>query len=201
VKTRLSPALPAALAHDLYVALLADTLAAGEGCRARERTLWWAGDGAPPETPGWASRRQEGADLGARLAHAAAASWRGAGDRVVLAGTDAPALSAAHLDAAFAALESHDVALGPAGDGGYWAIGLARRAEALFEGIEWSTGRVLAQALERARALGASVAMLPRLDDLDTPADLARWIGALARGEPACGTHARAWLREVGLSR
>ena len=55
VKTRLSPALPAALACDLHRAMLADALEAARESGAEERTLYWAdapgpataADGAP----------------------------------------------------------------------------------------------------------------------------------------------------------
>src|SRR4029077_14050553 len=85
-----------------------------------------------------------------------------------------------------------DVALGPAEDGGYYLIAvrpgaLSRR---LFEGIAWSTERVLAQTLERCRELGLRVAMLPMAADVDTPDDLRRLAARLGEepegGCPAC---------------
>jgi glycosyltransferase A (GT-A) superfamily protein (DUF2064 family) len=80
--------------------------------------------------------------------------------------------------AAFAALrpgpQGHDVVLGPAEDGGYYLIGLKWRQPRLFEAIAWSTGRVLAQTLERADSFGLRVHLLPPWYDIDTAADLAR---------------------------
>ena len=46
--------------------------------------------------------------------------------------------------------------------------------------IAWSTGRVLAQTLERCGELGLSVELLPEAADVDTPADLARLAAELA---------------------
>ena len=201
MKTRLSPALPAPLASGLYAALLADTVAAAGAARADARTLWWASAGAEFAPPGFGPRFQAGADLGARLANTFSALLAEPDATAVVIGSDAPALTTAHIEAAFAALEEADVALGPAADGGYWGIGLKRAAPGLFRDIAWSTDRVLAQTRERAGANGLRVALLEPLADLDTPADLAALCGALARGDAACGPNARAVLAGLGLAR
>ena len=67
------------------------------------------------------------------------------------------------------------MAIGPALDGGYWLLALARPLDLLFEQMPWGTDQVLAQTLARLREAGASVAMLPPLADLDRPEDLQRW--------------------------
>ena len=95
-----------------------------------------------------------------------------AGAGVLLMGSDAPALSAAVLRAAAAALADADVVLVPALDGGYVLVGLRRPAPALFAGVAWSTGQVLAQTRQRAAAAGLRLVALPALADIDEPADL-----------------------------
>jgi glycosyltransferase A (GT-A) superfamily protein (DUF2064 family) len=65
--------------------------------------------------------------------------------------------------------------LGPAEDGGYWLLGLARPCDLLFADIAWGTDQVLPTTLARLHAAGADVAMLPMLADLDRPEDLDRW--------------------------
>ncbi|HEY2954109.1 MAG TPA: TIGR04282 family arsenosugar biosynthesis glycosyltransferase [Candidatus Eisenbacteria bacterium] len=186
VKTRLSPALPAALACDLHRAMLEDALALAGRATSGERLLYWADapaarDGfAPP--PGFGVRDQRGVDLGERLERAFGDLLKESGDRAVILGGDCPALEAPALDQAFDALERHDLVLGPAGDGGYYLVGLARKAPELFRGIEWSTPRVLDQTLARAGRAGLTVHRLGALDDLDTPADLVRWIALRAAG-------------------
>jgi rSAM/selenodomain-associated transferase 1 len=103
--------------------------------------------------------------------------------RAIVIGTDAPGLDAQYLREAAARLESHEAVLGPALDGGYALIGLRRPAAALFEGIAWSTARVLAQTRERLELLGLTHAELGMLADIDEPADLrhlpAAWRPAL----------------------
>lgn len=205
VKTRLSPALPAAHAAALYAALLADTLDAAMGSRAQAREVWWAdrddGRSAFALPAAFTPRQQPDGDLGARLAAASAALLATPGTRAVIIGSDAPALSSAHLDAAFAALDSHDVVLGPADDGGYWLIGLAKPAPPLFAAMAWSTPGVLAETRARAEREGLSVALLPAMADLDTPADLARLMASVAFGTPeACGPRMKSALARLGVS-
>src|SRR5262245_27743315 len=116
VKTRLQPALPERLALELYAASLADSLAALSACPAGERFVYWAG--APGTAPdSIAPRGQRGEDLGARLSAAFDELLEAPADRALIAGSDAPSLGARHLAGALAALERHDVVLGPALDG------------------------------------------------------------------------------------
>ena len=91
---------------------------------------------------------------------------------VLLIGSDAPALSAAVLRAAAAALADADAVVVPALDGGYVLIGLRRPAPTLFEGVAWSTGQVMAQTRQRAAAAGLRLVALPALADIDEPTDL-----------------------------
>lgn len=197
-KTRLSPALPPASAADLYAALLSDTLAAGDASGAEARTVWWADEPASAGAA-WSPAHQRGEGLGERLAHALAAELAHLGARVVLVGSDAPALTAAHLDEAFHALESHDLVLGPTVDGGYWSIGLRAPCPELFHDIPWSTREVLTRTLVRAHGAGLRVRTLATLDDLDTPQDVATLVGRLAGSEPACGPGLRAALAGLGF--
>uniref|UniRef100_A0A832MME6 Glycosyltransferase n=1 Tax=Eiseniibacteriota bacterium TaxID=2212470 RepID=A0A832MME6_UNCEI len=204
VKTRLSPALPAPLARDLYAALLHDALAALAAASAGERFIYWSeapsAGAAPVATPpGVRTRLQGGADLGARLAAAFDELLVAPGDRAAIVGADCPALRAAHLDGALARLADADVALGPAADGGYWLIALRRPAPALFRGVAWGSARVLAETLERASVAGLTVATLETLDDLDTPADLARLVARAAAGREAPPARLAQALRTMGL--
>lgn len=109
--------------------------------------------------------------LGDRMRRAMRAAPAGP---VVIIGADAPALRAGHIEAAFKALGSADAVVGPAADGGYWLIGLARRrrAPALFENVRWSGPDALADTLA---TLPPSflTAYLPVLRDIDEAEDLA----------------------------
>ncbi len=57
--------------------------------------------------------------------------------------------------------------LGPSSDGGYYLLGLKAAHRRMFEDIAWSTERVAAQTLERAREIGLEVHSLPVWYDVD----------------------------------
>jgi len=112
---------------------------------------------------------QRGSSLGDRMAHTVATS---APSPCVIIGSDTPDIDAQTIAAAFDALTSHDVVLGPACDGGYYLIGMLRPLPSLFANIDWSTDQVLAQTLHAIQISGVSAHLLPVLRDIDTVADL-----------------------------
>lgn len=200
VKTRLSPALPPDLACQLYAAMLEDTLEVVRLARADTRTVFWAEvpqEGRAPQGFFW--HAQKGADLGARMADAFDTLLVD-GAHAVVVGSDCPGLTPTLLEHALDALDRSDLVLGPASDGGYWLVGLARPAPQLFTGMEWSTATVFTETMARATGLGLSVETLPVRDDLDTPDDLARIVTAVALGhEDGVGPKLLAALRAMKL--
>jgi len=117
-------------------------------------------------------RTQAEGDLGARLDHAFAAAFDTGAQAVIIMGSDCPDLTAQVLTRAFDRLAHNDIVLGPAGDGGYYLIGLQRRTPELFADIPWGTDAVLDLTADRARQLGLQMAMLETLADVDRPEDL-----------------------------
>ena len=176
-KTRLIPALgaqgAAALAqrllqHALDQARLA-ALGAVELCCAPDARD--AGFAAWVHAPGVTLTDQGDGDLGHRMARAIE---RGLGThhRVLLFGTDAPALDANVLRAAATALETHDAVFVPALDGGYVLVGLRRPMPWLFDRMPWSTSEVMQRSRDRLAQAGVAHAELAPLADIDVPADL-----------------------------
>jgi rSAM/selenodomain-associated transferase 1 len=134
---------------------------------------------------------QGAGDLGARM-RGVFGRLLGAGARaVLLIGSDLPLIDAAALDQARRRLldDTGVVVLGPAVDGGYYLIGASRLPAALFEGIDWGTGGVLAATLARAEREGIRVALVSAAADVDTPDDLRRLLEA-PRGR---AVRTRAW--------
>ena len=121
------------------------------------------------------SRLDQGAgDLGRRMARAFRALPPGP---TIIIGSDIPELAPRHAAAAFRALGSHDVVLGPAGDGGYWLIGLKRTRPVpagLFEGVRWSSLHALADT-RASLPRHFSVALLETLEDVDDLESYRRW--------------------------
>jgi hypothetical protein len=119
---------------------------------------------------------QAGGDLGARMAATASAALA-VHARVLLIGSDCPALTARHLRAANQALLDEAAAvLVPAEDGGYVLLGLTHSDERLFEGIAWGSDTVLAHTRARLRGLGWRWHELETLWDVDRPEDYQRLI-------------------------
>lgn len=94
---------------------------------------------------------------------------------LLITGTDCPALTPEHLQQAADALQTHDAVLIPAEDGGYVLIGLRRALPSVFQRVDWSTPRVMAQTRQRLDQAGARWVELPVLWDVDDPQDWARW--------------------------
>jgi rSAM/selenodomain-associated transferase 1 len=135
-----------------------------EGMHSR---VWPPGPARAPQGPGDLGRRMT------RFLRAEAGTGIGSGP-VVVVGADLPELAPAHIAGAFRLLGRHEAVLGPATDGGYWLIGLARRRAVpprLLDGVRWSTRHALADTAGRLRAF--SVAFATTLRDVDTAADLA----------------------------
>ena len=175
VKTRLASGMGEARALEIYRHLIQLTYSALEVVPA---SIWTYFSDFIPETvntPIEKSFVQEGQDLGERMANAFARSFELGLDKVVLIGTDCPTLQSEHLNQAFEALTHSDLVLGPATDGGYYLIGMKRRADYLFEGINWSTAEVLSQTLAVVTAHGLHFTLLDELSDIDTQEDWERY--------------------------
>jgi uncharacterized protein len=112
---------------------------------------------------------QADTDLGVVLLAATQALLARGHDCAILINADSPTLPVSLPLAAIAALRASGdrVVLGPAIDGGYYLIGLKRAHGLLFEGIPWSTSRVLSRTVERAGALNLPVCLLPEWYDVD----------------------------------
>jgi len=91
--------------------------------------------------------------------------------RVILAATDSPQLLPRRVEEGFAALESHDVVVGPTLDGGYYLVGM-RRFHDIFPGTSMSKASTLVEMLDQARAQRLSVFQLDSEFDVDTEQDL-----------------------------
>ena len=175
VKTRLTPFLSAGRAADLHAAMV--RYIASRLGRTRALQLWVAGDCAADfftdcqKLANISLHTQPPGDLGERMRHIVDQGLRHSG-KVILVGSDAPGLDADFVNGAVEALEQVDAVLGPAEDGGYVLLGLARRCDRIFEGIPWGTELVLEQTLAALEEDGLSWKLLESLPDIDRPEDL-----------------------------
>jgi rSAM/selenodomain-associated transferase 1 len=102
--------------------------------------------------------------------------------RVIIIGTDAPDLQAPALQQAATALVTHGAVFAPAYDGGYVMVGLSHAMPSLFQGIAWSTSKVMAQTRKKLALLNEHYFELPAFFDVDEASDLrhlpAGWLAA-----------------------
>jgi uncharacterized protein len=124
--------------------------------------------------------------FGACLFHAAATLLDSGHEAVCLLNSDSPTLPTAYLTAAATVLAAPGdrIVLGPSTDGGYYLLGMKRPHRRLFENIDWSTERVTAQTLARARELGLAVCQLPTWYDVDDIDALRLLVGELLEERP-----------------
>jgi rSAM/selenodomain-associated transferase 1 len=113
--------------------------------------------------------KQEGADLGERMANVLGWGFLQGFQRIVIIGSDSPTLPASFIKEAFRMLRSEPVVLGPALDGGYYLIGMAPPIPNIFSHIKWGTHTVLSETKKRLNRFY----LLPYWYDVDTPKDLA----------------------------
>jgi uncharacterized protein len=165
VKTRLCPPLGPDEAAELAAAAIADTLAAAQGSGADRVVV--ALDGRPGDwiPPGIDIVDQGDGDLDVRLARA----WSHARGPFVQIGMDTPQIGAVDLAAAMAVLDGGgvDAVLGPAEDGGWWALGLRRPDPGLVLGIPTSRPDTGIRQRARIEAAGLLLRLLPVARDVD----------------------------------
>lgn len=172
VKTRLCPPCTPRQAAELAAASLADTLDAVRGTGGVCRRVL-ALDGRTPAPAGTVVLPQRGDGLGERIAAAFADATGGACGPVLQLGMDTPQAGPDLLELCLSTLDSGvDAVLGPAEDGGWWALGLHRPITDAFSGVPMSTARAGAVQQQRLTALGLRTALLPALRDIDGVADL-----------------------------
>jgi rSAM/selenodomain-associated transferase 1 len=204
-KTRLCPPFSAGQAAEFYRCLMLDTLALVSRLHMADHVLAYTPFGArslfedlAPDD--FALVPQRGADLGERLANALAHHFELGYRRVVVMNSDGPTLPLAYLEEAFAALDRADVTLGPGHDGGYYLIGMKTLHASLFQGIAWSTERVVPQTRDICRSEGLAMHELPLWYDVDVEADVSRLFSDAAR-DPALAPCALAFLEDHGWTR
>lgn len=119
---------------------------------------------------------QRGTDFADRLANAhAEVAARFPGAPVLQVGMDTPQVRPSLLAQALDQLEETDAVLGPATDGGWWALGLRRPADAhVLRTVPMSQPDTGARTAAALRDIGLRVDLLPEVSDVDTMADAVR---------------------------
>lgn len=192
VKTRLAREIGADAAASLYEAFLSDLAASLTAPEQWDAVLAHAEFDVGPYLratfrPPWDLLPQGEGSLGDRLARAVVRARMEGRRDVLIAGSDAPTLTAEDLSEGFAALEGEsDVVFAPAHDGGFSLVGMRGNVEpaAIFQaGVRWSSEHALADCRRSAEAKGYRVRLLSTVPDVDEVTDLGR-VEALFAADP-----------------
>jgi glycosyltransferase A (GT-A) superfamily protein (DUF2064 family) len=194
-KTRLAGSLPPEVAADMYRHFLLDTVeivrhvpdvASALVCPEGDRPdLLALGLGLPvieQDGPGLMHGLAFGIAQGLRLGHPS----------VALINADSPTLPPALIAEAFAALDGHDLVLGPTADGGYYLIAASLPCSALLCDQPYpDSATICRDTLARAQSLGLRTATVAPWFDIDLPSELAQLVRALHGLPPHVARHTR----------
>lgn len=169
VKTRLTPPFTSEEAAALAAAALDDTLASVSRFPADRLVLYFDGEQVPDAAHGFDVIEQPPGSLDERLAHL----FDVLEGPALLLGMDTPQVRLEHVAAALGDRTRVDAWLGPATDGGFWALAMREPDGSAIRGVPMSRDDTGRRQRERLEAAGLSVGLLDELTDVDTAATAA----------------------------
>ncbi len=174
VKTRLAATVGEEKALEIYMSLSIHTREITEDLPFAKSVFYTeevqSGDLWPDDV--YKKTVQAGSDLGERMYNAFVWGFEKGYDAVCIIGTDCYELTAAIIKDGFSALNSADVVIGPAADGGYYLLGMSAARRDVFINKKWSTETVFADTVKDLAADNSSYVQLPVLRDVDSEDDL-----------------------------
>ncbi len=114
--------------------------------------------------------QQKGEDLGIRMLNAFKDGFKAGYEKVMIIGSDLYDLTPNHINDAFSKLNTNDVVIGPAEDGGYYLLGMKNLQSAIFKNKKWGTATVRKDTLNDLHKV--SVHLLEELNDVDVFDDI-----------------------------
>ena len=172
VKTRLAKSLGDEKALEIYKFLLNRTKEVTQqtssdkavfySVKVRDNDIW--------DATIFQKLQQEGDDLGERMQNAFATAFAMGYEKVAIIGSDLYDLESHHIDEAFNQLNSNDVVIGPAEDGGYYLLASKQVYPDIFKNKDWGTSSVRKATLNDLKK--QSVFLLPILNDVDVIEDI-----------------------------
>jgi rSAM/selenodomain-associated transferase 1 len=198
VKTRLHGRLTPSAAAALHEAMVEDTLSLLSSFSPLA-TVELHTDVPTSAWPGFKGARhlQSAGDLGHRLLSALQGALEAGSPLALILGSDSPGLPPGHIERLLDC--PGDLRLGPAADGGYYAIAARRVHSAMFADVRWSSPHTLADTLSSARSVGLSADTSHAWFDIDEPASLARLHELTGLG-PATTAWLAAWRTSAAAS-
>ena len=130
--------------------------------KIRENDIW--------DAKSYQKHQQVGEDLGIRMLNAFKNSFAAGYQKVMIIGSDLFDLTSENIENAFQQLDSNDVVLGPAEDGGYYLLGMNALQEDIFKNKDWGTASVRKDTLIDLQ--DKAVFLLKELNDVDVFEDI-----------------------------
>ncbi|WGH74437.1 TIGR04282 family arsenosugar biosynthesis glycosyltransferase [Tenacibaculum tangerinum] len=172
VKTRLAKTIGKEAALNIYKYLLKHTkqvtqnLACDKAVyysvKIREDDIW--------DISTYQKHLQKGTDLGERMHNAFQQAFSNGYEKVIIIGSDLPDITSEHINEAFEKLNTHEVVIGPAEDGGYYLLGMKKLHANIFRHKDWGTSTVRKDTLNDLQ--NVSVHLLEILNDVDVFDDI-----------------------------
>lgn len=172
VKTRLAKTIGDQKALEIYTLLLQKTkeVTTNIACdkavyysvKIRENDIW--------EETNFQKHQQKGADLGVRMENAFINAFDTGYEKVLIIGSDLFDLTPKHINEAFEKLNTNDVVIGPAEDGGYYLLGMTQLQPNIFKNKAWGTASVRKDTLTDLK--NNTIYLLEELNDIDVYGDL-----------------------------
>ncbi|OEK07872.1 glycosyltransferase [Flavivirga aquatica] len=171
-KTRLAKTVGDQTALDIYKFLLQHTADISKAVDTNRFVFYSENiiDNDIWDTKFFNKKLQKGEDLGERMQHAFTELLNANYNKVVIIGSDLYDLNAQTIEEAYKQLESHDVVIGPAEDGGYYLLGMNVLHPEAFKNKAWGTSSVLEKTLTDLNT--TSVKFLDKKNDIDTWEDI-----------------------------
>lgn len=171
-KTRLAKSVGDHAALEVYKYLLKNTAEITQKINVK-RQVWYAEQIRQNDI--WdddlfKKREQIQGDLGQKMKAAFETAFDEGVQKVVIVGTDIQDLSEKVINQAFKELDTNDVVIGPATDGGYYLLGMKKLKPKAFQLKEWSTARVFNQTIHALK--GEKISILEPKNDVDYLEDI-----------------------------
>ena len=171
-KTRLAKSVGDETALEIYKFLLNKTKEVTQSLKCdkavyysikvRENDIW--------DSKVYQKHQQKGEDLGIRMQNAFQNSFDVGYEKVMIIGSDLYDLTPEIIEDAFVKLNTNDVVIGPAEDGGYYLLGMKILQPNIFQNKKWGTSSVRKETLSDLK--DKKVHLLQELNDVDVIEDI-----------------------------
>ena len=171
-KTRLAKVIGNEAALEIYKYLLNHTAEISEKIKA-DKFVFYSDDIKKEDL--WnkdvfRKKLQYGTDLGARMENAFTELFQLNYEKVIIIGSDLLDLNTKHVDDAFQLLETNELVIGPAKDGGYYLLGMKTLHLNVFKNKDWGTSTVFKETIKDIQ--NSNYALMEELNDIDTFEDI-----------------------------